>query len=248
MLRFIIVGYVWQILGRRSLFCRPTIREQLRKGPSWIGVHKTISIHIYSIFYEQYFTFIRNARLKLAKNQANAKQHPEAELLLFEKYSLSLLRLSSKNNRRYSKKCTKNKYLCLNVVIWLMTMKRPLKLKIKSHRYDINRPRSRHGQKHTKYKMCLSKMMVICIKQDLSNIWSSIHEKVKLHWGWIEKVKSQALHLANICNVHILYRYWWLVLGNILKSCGFYRFTLNRNVIPFYFIFIKKCFFTQSVT
>ena len=25
-----------------------------------------------------------NARLKLAKNQAKAKQHPEAELLLFE--------------------------------------------------------------------------------------------------------------------------------------------------------------------
>ena len=26
-------------------------------------------------------TFVRNIRLKLAKNQANAKQHPEAELL-----------------------------------------------------------------------------------------------------------------------------------------------------------------------
>ena len=32
-------------------------------------------------------TFIRNARLKLAKNQANAKQHHEAELVLFENYS-----------------------------------------------------------------------------------------------------------------------------------------------------------------
>ena len=30
-------------------------------------------------------------------------------------------------------------------------------------------------------------MMVICIKQHLSNIWSSIHEKVKQHWGWVEK-------------------------------------------------------------
>ena len=28
-------------------------------------------------------TFISDARLKLAKNQANAKQHPETELLLF---------------------------------------------------------------------------------------------------------------------------------------------------------------------
>ena len=31
-------------------------------------------------------TFISKARLKLAKNQANAKKHPEAELLLFENY------------------------------------------------------------------------------------------------------------------------------------------------------------------
>ena len=30
-------------------------------------------------------------------------------------------------------------------------------------------------------------MMVICIKQYLSNIWYSIHEKVKQHWGWVEK-------------------------------------------------------------
>ena len=48
-------------------------------------------------------------------------------------------------------------------------------------RYDINRPRPRHGQKYTKYKM------VICIKQHLSNNWSSIHEKIKQHWGWVEK-------------------------------------------------------------
>ena len=29
-------------------------------------------------------TFISNTRLKWAKNPANAKQHPEADLLLFE--------------------------------------------------------------------------------------------------------------------------------------------------------------------
>ena len=42
-------------------------------------------------------TFISDARLKLVKNQAKAKQHSEAELLLFENYSLSLTTLSSKN-------------------------------------------------------------------------------------------------------------------------------------------------------
>ena len=34
-------------------------------------------------------TFISNIKLKLAKNKAKAKQHTEAELLLFENYSLS---------------------------------------------------------------------------------------------------------------------------------------------------------------
>ena len=32
--------------------------------------------------------FISNAKLKLANNQAKARQHPEVELLLFENYSL----------------------------------------------------------------------------------------------------------------------------------------------------------------
>ena len=48
-------------------------------------------------------TFISNARLKLVKNQANAKQHPEAKLLTFENYSHSSSTLSIKNNRTYSK-------------------------------------------------------------------------------------------------------------------------------------------------
>ena len=50
--------------------------------------------------------FISKARRKLAKNKAKAKQHPGAELLLFENYSLSSSTLSFKNDRRYSKECT----------------------------------------------------------------------------------------------------------------------------------------------
>ena len=56
-------------------------------------------------------------------------------------------------------------------------------MKNRSHRYDIKRPRPRHGHKYTKYKMCLSLMMVTCIKQHLSNILSSVHEKTKQHSG-----------------------------------------------------------------
>ena len=30
-------------------------------------------------------------------------------------------------------------------------------------------------------------MIVLCIKQYLSNIWGSSYEKVKQLWGWVEK-------------------------------------------------------------
>ena len=45
-----------------------------------------------------------------------------------------------------------------------MAMKMRLKMKNRLDRYDINRPRPRHGDKYTKYKMCLTTRMVICIK------------------------------------------------------------------------------------
>ena len=40
-----------------------------------------------------------------------------------------------------------------------MAMKTRLKMKRRSHRNDINRPRPRHGHEYTKYKICLSIMM-----------------------------------------------------------------------------------------
>ena len=39
----------------------------------------------------------------------------------------------------------------------------------RSHRYNINRPRFRHGHKYSKYKKFFSMMMLVCIKQPLSN-------------------------------------------------------------------------------
>ena len=64
---------------------------------------KLIQFRKYTLFLIN-STFISNTRMKLPKSQANAKQHPEAELLLFENYSHSSFTLSSKNNRTYSKK------------------------------------------------------------------------------------------------------------------------------------------------
>ena len=52
-----------------------------------------------------------------------------------------------------------------------MTIKmRSHEMKNRSQRYDITRPRPRHGHKHTIYKICLSVIMAICIKHHLSNI------------------------------------------------------------------------------
>ena len=45
-----------------------------------------------------------------------------------------------------------------------------MKMKNRSHGYDINRPRSRNQHKYSKYKKCLSMIMLIYIKQHLSNI------------------------------------------------------------------------------
>ena len=59
-------------------------------------------------------------------------------------------------------------------------------MKNRSHRYDINKLRVRHEHKYIKYKMRIS-MMIVCTKQYLSNILSSVHEKVKQHWGWVEQ-------------------------------------------------------------
>ena len=121
--------------------------------------------------------------------QKLSKTLTEAERFLFENYSLSSSALASINKRRYSKKCILNKCVCFNEVIRSVTIKMKLKMKIshRSHRRNINKPNPRHGHKYTKYKICLSIMMVICIKQHLSNIWSSINEKVKQHWCWVEK-------------------------------------------------------------
>ena len=46
----------------------------------------------------------------------------------------------------------------------------------RSHWYDINRLRPRHGNKCYKYKMYLKMKMITFIKQHLSSIWSSTFE------------------------------------------------------------------------
>ena len=52
----------------------------------------------------------------------------------------------------------------------LIIMKMKMKMKNRSHRYNINIPRTTYGRKYSNYKKCLIMMMLICIKQHLSNI------------------------------------------------------------------------------
>ena len=122
----------------------------------------------YTLFYKQHF--YKQRQTEIGENQANAKQDPEAELLLFENYSHYSSTLSSKNNSTYSINQQKNKSVCFHEIIRLIITKMEMKMKNRSHRCDISRPRSRHGHKYTKHKVCLSIMMVICIKQHQSNI------------------------------------------------------------------------------
>ena len=52
----------------------------------------------------------------------------------------------------------------------------------RSHRYDINGLRTRHGHRYSKYKNCLSMLMVICVEQHLKlNSWQS---KAALRLSW----------------------------------------------------------------
>ena len=58
---------------------------------------------LYTLIYKQHSYKQYQAEIG-KKNQANAKQNPEAERLTFENFSHSSSTLSSKKNRTYSKK------------------------------------------------------------------------------------------------------------------------------------------------
>ena len=83
---------------------------------------------------------MRNAWLKMAKNQRNAQQNPEATLL-------------SKNNWIYSKKQAKNNFVRIHEFMRVIIMKIKMKMKNRSYIYNMHRPtRSRHGHKFSKCK------------------------------------------------------------------------------------------------
>ena len=88
-------------------------------------------LNCYTLFLQATNTFTSNTRLKLVKNHAKAKQHPEDEFLLFENYSSSML--SSKTYMRYSKKLQKS--ICFNYMI--NYDENQVRIKNGSHTYNI---------------------------------------------------------------------------------------------------------------
>ena len=84
----------------------------------------------------------------MATNQANAKQHPEAELLLFENYSHSSSKFSSKDNSTYYQKQAKKRSMSLKML-----------MKIKSRSLDKTKIGLRLNMVTTMYKKCLGIMI-----------------------------------------------------------------------------------------
>ena len=89
--------------------------------------------------------------------------------ILYRRYYAKIIRHTLKNKQ-------KNKCVCFHEILRLITMKVEMKMKSKSHRYDINTKMD--GYKFSKYKNYLIMMITICIKQHLSNIWSRFMKKL----------------------------------------------------------------------
>ena len=83
----------------------------------------------------------------MQKNQANAKQHLEAELLLLENDSgFSSTLYHPKVIGHILKNEQQNKYVCIHEIVRLITMKMKMKMKNRSHRYNVNIPKPRYSK------------------------------------------------------------------------------------------------------
>ena len=81
------IDYFVKLLSNHQGTLSPEILENISnfEGPSCLRKKRIVS-HNFKFYVVHAFlvgnTFLSNARLKLAKNQSNAMQHPEVELLL----------------------------------------------------------------------------------------------------------------------------------------------------------------------
>ena len=83
---------MWNIFANRQRFLILLNEKSLAKNSNFLGQRQSFAV----VNLKCTLFYIGNTRLKLAKNQAKAKQHPKVELLLFENYSLSSSTVTSK--------------------------------------------------------------------------------------------------------------------------------------------------------
>ena len=150
-----------------------TISKRLRTAFSKHLESKCLYISIHSFLYKQHFYKQRQAEIgqKIKQMLSNTLRRNFCCMKIIHILHAKIIEHIIENKK-------KNKCVWIHDIVRLIITKMKMKLRNRSHRYDINRPRSRHGPRYSKYKKCL---------QHLSNIWSSIHEKVKQHWGLVEK-------------------------------------------------------------
>ena len=55
-----------------------------------------------------------------------------------------------------------------------------MKIKTRSYRHGINRPRSKYGHKYNKHKKSVSIMILACIKKHPSSIYNPTHNVLAL--------------------------------------------------------------------
>ena len=79
---------------------------------------------------------IRTARLKLVRNQANAKQHPELNFFYLKIVYILHQGYYPKMKVHILKNKEKNKCVCINEIIRLIIMKMKMKTKKRLHGYD----------------------------------------------------------------------------------------------------------------
>ena len=128
----------------------------------------------YTLFYRKHFYKQRQAEIGIKQMLSSTLR---LNFCFFKIVHIILLSYHPKIIGHIIKNKQENKCVSFYVIIQLIIKKIKMEMKYKSHRYDINRPRSRHEHKFSKYKKCRNTMMFRCVKQHLSNIWHSIHEK-----------------------------------------------------------------------
>ena len=128
-------------------------------------------------------------------------------------------------------------YVCIQCIIKLTILKTNMKKRL--HRYNINRPKSRYGHKYSKYQKCHGMMMLF--KQHLSNIWGSVHEKVKQHWSWVEEKRVHESHIQKPERLSLMYIELYMRLSHIFDKisssfCYFFYFFGEWCDISFFYL------------